>query len=253
MKITISDTTKQMAEQAASAGAARIREAISARGHANVIVATGASQLEMLENLIQETDIRWDQANVFHLDEYVGLSINHPASFRSYLWTRFQAQLPLPVCAFHYLNGEQDAQAETERVGSIIQDHPIDVAFIGIGENGHIAFNDPPADFETDKPYLVVELDEACRRQQFGEGWFKSIEEVPTHAISMSVKQIMKSAAIICTVPDERKAPAVRNAVEEGVSSQVPASILQQHECCSLYLDRSAGSLLQQSSGVGSS
>lgn len=247
MQIKISDTKHQMGERAASAGAAVIRDALSERGHANIIVATGASQLQMLKSLVQEPDIRWDQVTVFHLDEYVDLSISHPASFRSYLWTRFHSRLPQPVCAFHYLNAEHGAQAEAQRVGSIIRNHTIDVAFIGIGENGHIAFNDPPADFDTDEPYLIVELDEACRRQQLGEGWFKSMDEVPARAISMSVRQIMKSIAIICTVPDERKAQAVMNAVEGGVTHRVPASILQQHECCGLFLDRSAGSMLQQS------
>ncbi len=236
-----------MAERAASAGAAVIRQALLEGGHASIIVATGASQLEMLESLVQEPDIRWDRVTVFHLDEYVALPISHPASFRSYLWTRFHARLPLPVRAFHYLNAEHDAGAEAKRVGSIIRNHTIDVAFIGIGENGHIAFNDPPADFDTEEPYLIVKLDEACRKQQLGEGWFKSMDEVPTRAISMSVKQIMRSATIICTVPDERKALAVKNAVEGGVTPHAPASILQEHKYCQLFLNRSAGSLLKQS------
>ena len=179
---------------------------------------------------MREPDIAWNRVTGFHLDEYVGLPIAHPASFRGYLWQRFVSRLPLPLAAFHFLDGEGDPQAECRRVGEIIRRHPIDVAFVGIGENGHLAFNDPPADFETEEPYLVVELDDACRRQQLGEGWFPTFDDVPQQAISMSVRQIMKSRAIICTVPDERKAEAVRNAVEGEVTPQVPASILQRHK-----------------------
>jgi glucosamine-6-phosphate deaminase len=147
---------------------------------------------------------------------------------------------------FHFLNGEGDPQAECRRVAENIVKHPIDVAFVGIGENGHLAFNDPPADFETDEPYLVVQLDEACRRQQLGEGWFPTFDDVPQKAISMSVRQIMKSAAIICTVPDERKAEAVRNTVEGEVSPNVPASILRRHKHCTLFLDTAGASQLEK-------
>ena len=221
-----------------------MRKALQERDAVNIIVATGASQFEVLEALTKEGGIDWTKVTVFHLDEYVGLSIEHPASFRKYLKERFEDQLPGPVRAFHYINGEDDAEAECHRVGALIASAPIDVAFVGIGENGHLAFNDPPADFETGKPYLVVDLDEACRQQQFGEGWFPSLEAVPAKAISMSVRQIMKSGSIICTVPDERKSEAVRNAVEGEVSPKVPASILQEHRDCGLYLDGPAASLL---------
>jgi glucosamine-6-phosphate deaminase len=156
------------------------------------------------------------------------------------------SRLPLPLRAFHFLDGEVNPAAEARRVSDIIRRHPIDVAFVGIGENGHLAFNDPPADFETEEPYIVVQLDDACRRQQLGEGWFPTFDDVPREAISMSVRQIMKSRAIICTVPDERKAEAVRNAVEGQVTSQVPASILQRHEQCTLFLDKPAASLLRK-------
>ncbi|MDB4587059.1 glucosamine-6-phosphate deaminase, partial [Akkermansiaceae bacterium] len=194
--------------------------------------------------------IDWTQVTIFHLDEYVGLSIEHPASFRKYLKERFENQLPSPVRAFHYINAEDDPEAECDRVGSLIAETPIDVAFVGIGENGHLAFNDPPADFEIEKPYLVVNLDEACRQQQFGEGWFANLEAVPEKAISMSVRQIMKSGSIICTVPDERKAKAVRNSLEGEVSPGVPASILQEHEDCGLYIDELAASLLGKGGAV---
>ncbi|HVT27802.1 MAG TPA: glucosamine-6-phosphate deaminase [Lacipirellulaceae bacterium] len=246
MDIKIMPDKAQMGKAAADAGAQHIRRAIDERGAANIIVATGASQFEMLDALVHQPGINWHRVTGFHLDEYVGLPITHPASFRAYLWKRFVSQLPLPLRAFHFLDGEGDAKAECRRVADIIRQHPIDVAFVGIGENGHLAFNDPPANFETEEPYLVVQLDDACRRQQLGEGWFPTFDDVPKQAISMSVRQIMISRAIICTVPDARKADAVRNAVEGGVTPQVPASILQQHLRCTLFLDSPAASLLQK-------
>jgi glucosamine-6-phosphate deaminase len=245
MNIKIMPDKQQMGKSAAADGAEFIRQAIAARGDANIIVATGASQFEMLAALVEEPNIPWNRVTGFHLDEYVGLPIDHGASFRGYLWQRFVSRLPQPLCAFHFLNGEGDAKAECRRVSEVIRRHPIDVAFVGIGENGHLAFNDPPADFTTEEPYLVVNLDDACRRQQLGEGWFPTFDDVPKQAISMSVRQIMKSGAIICTVPDERKAEAVRNSVEGEVSPNVPASILQRHENCTLYLDKPAASQLR--------
>jgi glucosamine-6-phosphate deaminase len=244
MNIQIMPDKSQMGKAAAAAGAKLIRQALADRGSANIIVATGASQFEMLAALIAEPDINWNRVTGFHLDEYVGLAINHHASFRGYLWQRFVSRLPLPLRAFHFLDGEGDAAAECRRVGEIIRRHPIDVAFVGIGENGHLAFNDPPADFNTEDPYLVVQLDEACRHQQLGEGWFPTFDDVPKQAISMSVRQIMKSGAIICTVPDTRKAEAVRNTVEGAVTPNVPASILQRHKQCTLFLDQPAAALL---------
>jgi glucosamine-6-phosphate deaminase len=245
MQIEIMADKSAMGKAASAAGAKLLRQALAERGTANIVVATGASQFEMLAALVSEPDIDWHRVTAFHLDEYVGLSIKHPASFRAYLWKRFVSQLPLPLRAFHYLDGEGDPQVEARRVSEIIRRHPIDVAFVGIGENGHLAFNDPPADFETEEPYIVVQLDDVCRRQQLGEGWFPTFDDVPREAISMSVRQIMKSRVIICTVPDERKAEAVQNAVQGDVTPKVPASILQRHECCTLYLDTSAASLLK--------
>lgn len=246
MDIRVFPTKQEMGAQAAASGAELIRQALATRGEANVILATGASQFEMIAALVAEPDIDWSRITVFHLDEYVGLSINHPASFRRYLTERFAKQLPTPPRAFHLLDGEDDSHAECRRVGEILQSHPIDVAFVGIGENGHLAFNDPPANFDTEEPFLVVELDDRCRLQQFGEGWFESIDDVPTHALSMSVRQIMKSHAIICTVPDERKAAAVRDSVEGEVTPLVPASILQRHPQMTLYLDEPAALLLSE-------
>jgi glucosamine-6-phosphate deaminase len=244
MQATVFPTKPELGKAAAAEGAALIRQALAARGEANIIVATGASQFEMLESLTAEPGIDWSRVTGFHLDEYVGLPITHPASFRAYLWQRFVSRLPLPLRAFHFLDAEVSPEAECARVGAILRRHPVDVAFIGIGENGHIAFNDPPADFETEEPYLIVDLDEACRRQQLGEGWFPTLDAVPERAVSMSVRQILKSAAIICTVPDLRKAHAVRAAVKGPVTREVPASILQRHPDCRLFLDTAAASLL---------
>jgi glucosamine-6-phosphate deaminase len=244
MRIIISPSKLDMATKAAVEGAGLIRTALGARQAANIIVATGASQFEMLEALVREPEINWNRVSIFHLDEYVGLPITHPASFRLYLWKRFHSRLPLPPASFHYLSGEGDPLAECDRLSALIKTHPIDAAFVGIGENGHLAFNDPPADFDTEKPYIVVNLDDACRRQQLGEGWFPTFESVPSQAISMSIRQILKSAAIICTVPDQRKAQAVKAAVEGPVTNAVPASILQRHANVTVHLDPPAASLL---------
>jgi glucosamine-6-phosphate deaminase len=243
MKIITAENKREMGKQAAQHGADLIRRALRKNGTANIIVATGASQFEMLATLASEK-IDWNNVTAFHLDEYVGLPITHGASFRRYLWERFVSELPLPLAAFHYINAEDKPEAECKRLAKIVAKYPIDLAFIGIGENGHVAFNDPPADFKTTQPYIVVELDEACRRQQLGEGWFKTLKEVPKRAISMSVKQIMKSSAIICSVPDQRKAEAVARCLKGPVSPEAPASILQKHNNCTVYLDPESASLL---------
>ncbi|MDR6869272.1 glucosamine-6-phosphate deaminase [Bosea sp. BE125] len=229
--------------QAAALGAAAIREALARHGEATIIVATGASQFEVLQHLVAAEGIDWSKVTAFHLDEYVGLSEAHPASFRRYLRERFVAPLGGAV-TFIPVDGESDPQAETQQLNALIAGRRIDVCFAGIGENCHLAFNDPPADFETTEPYIVVTLDEACRRQQFGEGWFESFEAVPQRAISMSVRQIMTSKLIVLSVPDERKAKATRDAVEGPVSPLHPASILQTHPNTVLFLDPPAASLL---------
>jgi len=224
--------------------AEKIKEAISQKGVANIILATGTSQFETLQQLLGDKEIDWSAVNMFHLDEYIGLSITHKASFRKYLMERFIQKVP-SLRAAHLIDGEADPASECKRLGQLIMEHPIDVCLCGIGENGHLAFNDPPADFETTSPYIVVALDEACRNQQFGEGWFPTLDDVPKQAISMSIHQIMQSAHIICSVPDERKAKAVKDCLENEVSPLYPASILQQHPSCSLYLDKQSSCLLQ--------
>lgn len=241
MEIIISATKQDLGRKAATHGAALIRQAISSKSSANIILATGASQFKMLETLIKE-DIDWKRVHVFHLDEYIGLPETHPASFRRYLKERFAD--PVNPRSFFYINGEVNPYQECLRLGNIISQHPIDVAFVGIGENGHLAFNDPPADFETGDAYITVNLDEACRRQQMGEGWFATLEDVPRQAISMSVNQILKSKVIICTVPDLRKAEAVRRTVEDPVSPWIPASVLRRHKAAWLYLDKDSSSML---------
>lgn len=244
MSLNVFKNKEEMGVAAAVKGAEFIRKALAERGEANIIVATGASQFEMLSNLVKAEGIDWTKVTMFHLDEYVGLPESHPASFRKYLKERFEQQLPTALKAANYVNGEGDVMQNCLKLDEIIKQHPIDVAFVGIGENGHLAFNDPPADFETEKPYLVVELDEACRKQQLGEGWFPTLEDVPKKAISMSVKHIMKSKAIINTVPDERKAKAVKGTFDGEVSNMCPASILQNHPECHTFLDEGSASLL---------
>ena len=243
MTIKISENKEALGKAAAVKGAELIRRAITLKGEATIIVATGASQFEILEALTG-IKLNWSRVTAFHLDEYIGLPDTHPASFRRYLKERFADKVPLKQ--FHYIDGELDPAKECKRVGELILARQVDVAFIGIGENGHLAFNDPPADFETEEPYIVVKLDRACRQQQFGEGWFPTLEEVPDTAISMSVKQIMKSANLICSVPDKRKAEAVKNVLEGKVTPEVPASVLKTHPAVHLYLDKGSTSLLRR-------
>ena len=243
MNITIRSSPAELGKMAGIAASRKIKAAIEAKGLANIILATGTSQFETLSQLLSEEGIDWSKVTMFHLDEYIGLPVTHPASFRKYLKERFIAKVPALKEA-HLIDGEKDPKTECERLGKLISDNPIDVALVGIGENGHLAFNDPPADFDTEEPYIIVDLDEACRKQQLGEGWFKSMNEVPGQAISMSVKQILKSKSIICSVPDERKAMAVKNSVEQPVSNLFPATALQNHPDCTCYLDTRSASLL---------
>jgi glucosamine-6-phosphate deaminase len=229
-----------LSRAAAADAAGALRRVIGAQGHARLVAATGASQIDFLSALTSTPGVDWTRVEMFHLDEYVGLPIDHPASFRKYLLERLIG--PAGITRYHLLDGEGDARAEAARVGREIARAPVDLAFVGIGENGHLAFNDPPADFETGEPYLVVTLDEACRRQQVGEGWFASIADVPSHAISMSIRQIMKSAEILCIVPDARKADAVKACVAGEILPMAPASILRMHANTTLYLDRESAS-----------
>jgi glucosamine-6-phosphate deaminase len=231
-----------MSRAAAGHAGRALGDAIARAGRVRIVAATGASQFEFLAALTQTTGIDWTRVEMFHLDEYVGLSIDHPASFRRYLLDRLIVKTG--IRRYHLLDGEQDAARVADQIGRELTAAPIDVAFVGIGENGHIAFNDPPADFTSESPYLIVTLDDVCRRQQVGEGWFQSVDEVPAQAISMSVRQILKSREIICIVPDQRKADAVKACVEGEVSPMTPASILRTHPNTTLYLDRDSAALL---------
>jgi glucosamine-6-phosphate deaminase len=244
MDINIYQTKDEVGESAAKLAAQSIRQGIIRHGEINIILATGASQFEMLSHLVEE-DIPWMKVNVFHLDEYAGMPESHPASFRRYLRERFVSKVK-GLGHFYPVNGDSpDPVEECRRLAEVIRGRRISLACIGIGENGHIAFNDPPADFDTEEPYIVVNLDDACRKQQLGEGWFPSLNDVPTQAISMSIRQIMKSDQIICTVPDLRKAEAVRGTVENPVNNRLPATILQKHPACTLVLDQFSASLLK--------
>jgi len=243
MEKFIYKTKQEMGAAAAAQAADAIQQAIEEKGQANIILATGTSQFETIKSLTS-SGIDFSKVTMFHLDEYIGLPADHPASFRKYLKERFVDKVPA-LKAVHFVEGDaENPQQECQRLGDIIAKNPIDVALIGIGENGHLAFNDPPADFETEQPYIIVELDEKCRAQQMGEGWFKTLEQVPRRAISMSIRQIIKSACLIVSVPEKRKAEAVKNALEGKVTNICPASILQTHKSCKIFLDSDAASQL---------
>ena len=231
-----------LASAAAEQAQAAIRRSILQRGAARIIAATGASQFEFLDALTKAPDIDWKLVEMFHLDEYIGIPISHPASFRKYLLERLINKVGIE--RYHLLDGEADPASVASQVGRALSAAQVDVAFVGIGENGHLAFNDPPADFETEDPYLIVELDDPCRRQQLGEGWFATLADVPKKAISMSVRQILKSREIICVVPDKRKAKAVAACLEGEICPNAPASILRTHPATTVYLDQDSAALL---------
>jgi len=242
VQIVIANDRGELGNVAAQKAAAFLQRTVAERGQARLIVATGSSQFEVLESLVTTPGIDWSRIDGFHLDEYIGISRSHAASFCGYLAKRFVDRVP--IRSFQFLDGTKDPSQVCAEVGQKLTELPIDLALVGIGENGHLAFNDPPADFETTQPYIIVSLDEACRRQQVGEGWFDDLSQVPTHAISMSIRQIMATRHIICSVPDRRKAKAVADSVEGPVTSDVPASILQQHPSVDLILDQTSAALL---------
>jgi len=236
------DNKHELGEAAARQAAETMSRAIAGRGRARILAATGASQFEFLDALTKRRDVDWSKVEMFHLDEYIGLGPDHPASFRRYLRERLIG--PTGIQRYHLLEGEKDPAEVCRRVGAEIKAEPIDCAFVGIGENGHLAFNDPPADFTTQEAYMVVRLDEACRRQQVGEGWFASIDEVPKEAITISIRQILDAREIVCVVPDARKADAVKKCLTGPVSPLAPASILQTHPNTTVYLDTASAALL---------
>ena len=244
MKIAAHLDADVMARAAAETAARVLRDAIQRKGRAAFVAATGASQFNFLKHLVTAPGIDWERTTMFHLDEYIGISADHPASFRRYLRERLTSKAPIGTV--HFIAGDApDLTAEVARLNRLLAATAIDAAFVGIGENGHLAFNDPPADFATEVPYIVVTLDDACRRQQFGEGWFKTLDDVPRTAVSMTVRQIMKAAYIICSVPEKRKAQAVKACLEGEIGPMFPASILRTHPSCHLFLDRESASLLK--------
>ena len=242
MKIAVFPDKKSLATSAAAKAADALRSSIEQRGLARIIAATGAAQFEFLELLTQTSDIDWSKVEMFHLDEYIGISADHPASFRKFLLERLINKTGIK--RYHLLDGDQDPPKVIAALTAEIRKAPIDVAFVGIGENGHLAFNDPPADFETGEAYIVVELDDACRRQQLGEGWFKTIDDVPRRAISMTVRQVLKAEQILAIVPDTRKAPAIAKCFGGEITPMAPASILRTHPNTVLYLDVNSAALL---------
>lgn len=245
MHLVVHADPKALGRAAGTEAGDLIAAAIRAQGHARIVIATGASQFATLETLVARTDIDWSTVECFHLDEYVGMNDQHPASFRRYLLDRFVSKVK-NLKAFHGVCGDaKDPQAECARLGRLISTKPIDVLCLGIGENGHLAFNDPPADFTTKESYLVVNLDEGCRKQQLGEGWFPSLEAVPKQAISMSISQILAAKVLVASVPDERKAKAVQGSLEAPISPQCPGTALRQHARCSLHIDQAAAKLLK--------
>jgi len=241
--ITVSPSYSDCSSAASAAALSVLRQRLDQQELVNIVLATGASQFDLLADLVSAPGIAWKRVTAFHLDEYAGIPASHPASFRKYLVERFTSHLPLR--AFHAVQGDApDLVAECTRLESLICQAPVDLALIGIGENGHLAFNDPPADFDTERAYLVVDLDQACRQQQVGEGWFRDLQEVPSQAISMSIRQILRSQAIICTAPDLRKALPVQRALLGPVTPDCPASILRHHADCQLFLDQASASLV---------
>ncbi len=242
MTIKIFSSKEALAQAAASDAAAILCDAISRRGTARVIAATGASQFDFLNALTRTSGIDWNRVEMFHLDEYVGMSDEAPASFCRYLKERLIDKVGLKN--YHLLDGMEAPATVIERVSAEIRKTPIDVAFAGVGENGHLAFNDPPADFDTEEAYMVVNLDENCRKQQLGEGWFPTLADVPRQALSMTIRQLMKAEHILCIVPDARKANAIGACFNGEVSPLAPASILQRHPKATIYLDKESSALL---------
>ena len=243
MNLRVFPDKYSLARAAAEDAISAIRAAIAERGCARIIAATGASQFEFLEELTKARLIDWEKVEMFHLDEYLNMTATHPASFRKYLRERLIDKVG--ITRAHLLDAERDVDELIADVTAEIRKAPIDVAFVGIGENGHLAFNDPPADFKTDEAYIIVNLDEPCRRQQFGEGWFKSLADVPRRALSMTVRQILRSRHIIAVVPDARKADAVAKCFNGEISPMAPASILRSHPNTTVYLDKDSAALLK--------
>jgi len=247
MEINIYKNKKETSRKAALKAVSILNKTISQKGIATFIMATGVSQLDFIKALIAEGNVDWSKTRMFHLDEYIGIPETHVASFRKYLKEKFISKVNRPK-EVNLINGNAgDPKKECDRLNQLLKNEIVDMAFVGIGENGHLAFNDPPADFEIEDSFIVVNLTKRCRKQQVGEGWFDSIKEVPQQAISMSIKQIMKAKNIICTVPGKRKAQAVKDCFEiNEISPEYPASMLKRHGDCFVFLDQFSANLLMK-------
>ena len=241
ISISVSSTPEELGKRAAAKIAELLCDAIGKKGHARMILSTGQSQFGTLAALVKE-DVDWSKVEMFHLDEYVALPESHGASFRKYLKERFVSKVNLK--AAYFVNGEGDVERNIEELTKELRKDEVDVGVIGIGENGHIAFNDPPADFDTDKAYKVVNLDERCRMQQVGEGWFKTFDDVPKQAITMCPKQIMACRHIVTAVPHRVKAEAIYNTITKPVTPDVPATLMKTHPDWNLFIDSDSASLL---------
>jgi glucosamine-6-phosphate deaminase len=239
---------QSMAVAAAQYAAKRVRELLQKKASVRLVAATGASQLSFLQELTRQQSLDWGRVELFHLDEYIGIGADHPASFARYIRERIVE--PMNISHYLLLDGQRDPQQVISEANAAIAAAPVDLAFVGIGENAHLAFNDPPADFDTEDPYIIVELDSACRQQQVNEGWFPTIEDVPKRAISMSIRQILKSNEIICVVPGSQKAGAVRAALERPISADIPASVLRTHPRVSIFLDADSASQLKEATST---
>ena len=250
MKVIVCENYEEVSDKAAEVMISVVKN----NPEAVLGLATGTTPLGLYARMIKdhkENGTSYKKIKTVNLDEYVGLPVTHKASFRAYMRERFVSKTPQPMKAFNEVNGEAaDTEAEIDRLEALIRVAPIDVACVGIGENGHLAFNDPPAEIDTNRAYKVVPLDDKCRMQQVGEGWFATKEDVPTHAFSMSMKQILWSRAIVCTCPDARKAEAVKGAVEGPVTNMLPSSFMQLHPDCEMFLDPPSAALLANGGGV---
>lgn len=244
MRVTICEDKKDLGREAAKTGAEEIRSTIARKGSANIAFVTGTSQIQTLKNLASEKDIDWSKVNVFFLDEYIGIPKNHKASSYNFLNDHFLSFLP-NIGTIHRIDGNEDNVDSTlKSLNEKMREYPLDVAFVCIGENGHLALNDPPADLNTKDPYIAVELEKRSRKQQVNEGWFSNFEEVPQRAITMSVREIMSSEHIICSCPDQRKAKAVAMAVFDDITPAAPCAMLRNGRDVHLFLDRQSDCLI---------
>ena len=244
MKVIYSQTAKELGVKAAKETARLLNQAIAEKGHARIILSTGASQFTTLEALIAE-DVDWTKVEMFHLDEYIGIDESHPASFVKYLKERFVSKVNLK--AAYFVDPSCGVDEIMTKLGEKLREEPVDVGLIGIGENAHIAFNDPPADFDDESAYKVVVLAERCRQQQLGEGWFATLADVPEKAISMTVKQILRCRHIISAVPYAVKAQAIHDTLTNEITNMIPATVMKNHPSVQVFIDADSASMLPES------